>query len=99
MADDIPRSGTPPNHEMDPGAELLPLSIRPFDPATYRPAIHVLPPDGLRQFRSFDRSVPQDLLLGEPASHLSFGASEAQSSLFITFRNVEHLTAIVDYIL
>ncbi|KAF5933055.1 hypothetical protein HYC85_029226 [Camellia sinensis] len=54
MADDIPRDGTPPDHEMDPGVELLPLSERPFDPATYRPAIHVLSPDGLRQFRSFE---------------------------------------------
>ncbi|GMP47320.1 hypothetical protein CsSME_00015109 [Camellia sinensis var. sinensis] len=40
MADDIPWGGTPPEHKMDPEAELLPLSIRPFDPATYRPAIH-----------------------------------------------------------
>ncbi|GMP58293.1 hypothetical protein CsSME_00022009 [Camellia sinensis var. sinensis] len=40
MADDIPQGGTPPDHEMDPGVELLPLSVRPFDPATYRPAIH-----------------------------------------------------------
>ncbi|GMP46536.1 hypothetical protein CsSME_00014651 [Camellia sinensis var. sinensis] len=76
MTDDIPRGGTPPDHEMDPGVELLPLSERPFDPATYRPAIRVLPPDGLRQFRSFDRHVPPKLLLREPTSHLSFGASE-----------------------
>ncbi|GMP93514.1 hypothetical protein CsSME_00043296 [Camellia sinensis var. sinensis] len=40
MADDIPLGGTPPEHEMDPEAELLPLSVCPFDPATYRPAIH-----------------------------------------------------------
>ncbi|GMP70779.1 hypothetical protein CsSME_00029484 [Camellia sinensis var. sinensis] len=40
MADDIPQGGTPPDHEIDPGVELLPLSVRPFDPATYRPAIH-----------------------------------------------------------
>lgn len=76
MADDLPQGGTPPDHEMDPGAELLPLSIRPFDPATYRLAIHVLPLDGLRQFRSFDRALDPELLLREPASHLSSGASE-----------------------
>ena len=76
MADDIPCGGTPPDHEMDPGVELLPLSERPFDPATYRPAIHVLPPDGLRQFRSFDMALDPELLLREPASHLSFGVSE-----------------------
>ncbi|GMP81141.1 hypothetical protein CsSME_00035950 [Camellia sinensis var. sinensis] len=76
MADDIPQGGTPPDHEMDPGVELLPLSVRPFDPATYRPAIHVLPPDGLRQFWSFNRAMPPELLLREPTSHLSFGASE-----------------------
>ena len=76
MADDIPRCGTPPDHEMDPGVELLPLSERPFDPTTYRPASHVLSPDGLRQFRRFERHVPPELLLREPTSHLSFGASE-----------------------
>ncbi|XP_028099285.1 60S acidic ribosomal protein P2-like [Camellia sinensis] len=76
MADGIPRGGTPPEQEMDPDAELLPLSVRPFDPVTYRPAIHVLPPDGLRQFRTFDRGVPRKLLLCEPESHLSYGASE-----------------------
>ncbi|GMP31616.1 hypothetical protein CsSME_00005758 [Camellia sinensis var. sinensis] len=48
MAGDVPRGGTPPDHEMDLEAELLPLSVRLFDPATYQPAIHVLPPDGLR---------------------------------------------------
>ncbi|GMP37377.1 hypothetical protein CsSME_00009087 [Camellia sinensis var. sinensis] len=79
MADDISRGGTPPDHEMDPGVEVLPLSERPFDPATYRPAIHVLPPDGLRQFWSFERHVPPELLLREPTSHLSFGASEGDS--------------------
>lgn len=84
---------------MDPEAELLPLSVRPFDLATYRPAIHVLPPDGLRQFRSFDRGVPRELLLLEPESHLSYGASEVQSSLCFIFRNVEHITAIVDSVL
>ncbi|GMP53999.1 hypothetical protein CsSME_00019287 [Camellia sinensis var. sinensis] len=79
MADDIPRGGTPPDHEMDPGVELLPLSERPFDPTTYRPAIHVLSLNGLRQFRSFERHVPPKLLLREPASHLSFGAFEGDS--------------------
>ncbi|KAF5934658.1 hypothetical protein HYC85_030829 [Camellia sinensis] len=79
MADDIPRGGTPPDHEMDPEVELLPLSERPFDPATYRPAIHVLPPDGLRQFRSFEWYVAPELLLREPTSHLSFGTSEEGS--------------------
>ncbi|GMP54356.1 hypothetical protein CsSME_00019555 [Camellia sinensis var. sinensis] len=80
MADDIPRGGTPPDHEVDPKVELLPLSVRSFDSATYRPMIHVLPPDGLRQFRSFARGVPPELLLREPESHLSYGASEVYSS-------------------
>ena len=82
MAGDIPRGGTPPKHEMDPEAELLPLSGRPFDPVTYRPAVHVLPPDRLRQFRSFDRTVPPELLLRELESHLSYGASEVYSPPF-----------------
>ena len=94
MADDVPHVGTPPDHEMDPGAELLPLSERPFDPVTYRPAIHVLPPDGLRHFRSFDRALDPELLLREPTSHLSFGASEV-TLLCFTFCNVELLTVKV----
>ena len=85
MADDVPRGGTPSDHEMDPGVELLPLSERPFDPATYRSAIHVLPPDGLRQFRSFDMALDPELLLRESTSHLSFGASEVTSFLCFNF--------------
>ncbi|KAL7240457.1 hypothetical protein ACSBR2_006166 [Camellia fascicularis] len=88
MEDDIPRGGTPSDHEMDPEAELLPLSVRPFDPVTYRPAIHVLPPDGLRQFRSFDKRVSPELLLREPESHLSYGASEGDSHAFRGYGNV-----------
>ncbi|KAF5932472.1 hypothetical protein HYC85_028643 [Camellia sinensis] len=64
---------------MDPEVEPLPLRVRPFDPETYRPAVHEMLPDGLRQFRSFDRHVPPELLLREPTSHLSFGASEGDS--------------------
>ncbi|XP_028126244.1 protein MAIN-LIKE 2-like [Camellia sinensis] len=82
MADDLPQGGTPPEHEMDPEAELLPLSVHPFDQATNRPAIHILPPDGLRQFRSFDRTVPPELLLREPESHLSYDASKGDSHAF-----------------
>ena len=89
MADDLPQGGTPPEHEMDPEAELLPLSVSPFNPATYRPAIHILPPARLRQFRSFNRDMPPELLLREPESHQSFGTSEIQTNLII-FRNVEH---------
>ncbi|KAF5932183.1 hypothetical protein HYC85_028354 [Camellia sinensis] len=88
MADDIPQGGTPPNHEMDPEVELLPLSERLFDLATYRPAIHVLSPDGLRQFRSFERHVPPELLLHEPTSHLSFGASEGDSHTIRGYGNI-----------
>ncbi|KAL7256531.1 hypothetical protein ACSBR1_010462 [Camellia fascicularis] len=88
MADDLPQGGTPPEQEMDPEAELLPLSIRPFDPATYRPAIYVLPPDGLRQFRSFAKGMPPELLLREPEMHLSYGASEGDSHAFRGYGNV-----------
>lgn len=80
MADDIPRCGTPPEMDVDLEVELLPLSIRPFDPATYRPAIHVLPPDGIRQFKSHEQGAPLELLLREPESHLSYGAAEVYSS-------------------
>ncbi|KAF5932590.1 hypothetical protein HYC85_028761 [Camellia sinensis] len=63
---------------MDPGAELLPLSERPFDPATYQPAIHVLPPDGPRQFRSFERHVAPELLLRGFPYHPRYGNTGAR---------------------
>ena len=80
MADDIPRGGTPPEMDTDPEVELLPLSVRPFNPATYWPAIHILPPDSIRQFRSYARGAPLKLLLREPELHLSYGAAEVYSS-------------------
>ena len=40
------------------------------------PEAKVLPSDGLRQFRTFDRGVPRELLLCKPESHLSYAASE-----------------------
>ncbi|KAF5934526.1 hypothetical protein HYC85_030697 [Camellia sinensis] len=79
MADDIPQGGAPPGMEMDPEFKLLPLSVRPFDPATYQPEVHVLPPDSIRQFRSFAQGAPLELLLREPELHLSYGAAEIQS--------------------
>ncbi|KAF5948213.1 hypothetical protein HYC85_014170 [Camellia sinensis] len=88
MPNDIPGGGAPPEIDMDPEAELLPLHIRLFNPAAYRPAIHVLPPDGLRQFRSFDRRVPPELLLREPETHLSYGASEGDFHAFRGYGNV-----------
>ena len=66
--------------DMDPEVELLPLHIRPFDPVTYRPVIHVLPPDSLRHFRSYAQGAPLELLLHEPESHLSYGVAEVYSS-------------------
>ena len=84
---------------MDPEAEPLPLRIRPFDPEPYRPAVHEMLPDGLRQFRRFERHVPRKLLLREPTSHLSFGASEVTFLLCFTFCNVGCKTAVVSYAL
>ncbi|GMP96823.1 hypothetical protein CsSME_00045303 [Camellia sinensis var. sinensis] len=88
MADDLRQGGTPPEHEMDPEADPLPLHIRPFNLETYRPAVHVMLPDGLRQFRSFERGVAPELLLREPTSHLSFGASEGDSHTIRGYGNV-----------
>lgn len=72
---------------MDPEAKLLPLSVRSFDPATYRPAIHVLPPDDIRHFRSYARGAPPELLLREPESHLSYVTFEGDSHAFQGYGN------------
>ena len=99
MTDDLPQGGAPPELEMGPAAEPLPLRTRPLDPETYRLAVHQLLPDGLRQFRSFERHVPRELLLREPTSHLSFSASEVTFLLCFTFCNVGCKTAIAGYAL
>ena len=80
---------------MDPEAAPLPPRFRPFDLETYRPAVHVMLPDRLRQFRCFERHVPPELLLREPTSHLSFGASEVTFLPYFTFCNVGYKTVIV----
>ncbi|KAL7181703.1 hypothetical protein ACSBR1_040573 [Camellia fascicularis] len=36
----------------------------------------MLPPESIRHFRGFARGAPEDLLLREPDSHLSYGATE-----------------------
>ncbi|XP_028071396.1 uncharacterized protein LOC114273783 [Camellia sinensis] len=82
MADDIPHKGAPSGMEMDPEFEPLPLSIRPFDPTTYHPKIHVLPPDSIHQFRRFAQGAPEDLLLPESESHLSHVASKGRLTRF-----------------
>lgn len=71
MADDLPHNGAsfeiPPSVEMEtepePEPEILPLGVCPFDPATYHPQIHVLPPKGIRHFIAFARRASGDLLL------------------------------------
>ncbi|KAL7212499.1 hypothetical protein ACSBR2_015233 [Camellia fascicularis] len=55
--------------ELEP--KLLPLGVRTFDPARYHPWTHILPPGGIRRFTEFIHGMPEDLLLKEPASHLS----------------------------
>ena len=65
--------------DVDPEVELLSLRVRPFDPTTYRLPIHVLLPDGIRHFRSYARGAPQELLLRELESHLSYDAAEVHS--------------------
>ncbi|KAL7249858.1 hypothetical protein ACSBR1_011940 [Camellia fascicularis] len=59
--------------------EILSLGVCPFDPATYRPRTHVLPPEGIRHFREFARRALEDLLVRELDSHLSHGATEEDS--------------------
>ncbi|KAL7161749.1 hypothetical protein ACSBR2_042261 [Camellia fascicularis] len=65
--------------EAEPEPVLLPPKIRPFDPETYHPQTHVLPPEIIRHFRGFTQGAPEDLLLREPNSHLSYGATEEDS--------------------
>ncbi|GMP73312.1 hypothetical protein CsSME_00031101 [Camellia sinensis var. sinensis] len=84
MADDIPhdRAFTKISPQLSPEMEakskpvLLPPRVRPSNPTTYDPQTYVLPPKSVQHFRGFERGAPDDLLLREPASHLSYGATE-----------------------
>ncbi|KAI8013516.1 Protein MAIN-LIKE 2, partial [Camellia lanceoleosa] len=79
MANDIPHDEASPGMEADPEHVPLPPRVRPFDLETYYPEVHMLPPDTIRHFRGFARGVPEDLLLREPESHLSYGATKGDS--------------------
>ncbi|GMP34757.1 hypothetical protein CsSME_00007497 [Camellia sinensis var. sinensis] len=46
---------------------------------TYHPRTHVLPPESIQRFSRFARGAPEGLLLREPDSHLSYGATEEDS--------------------
>ncbi|KAL7160906.1 hypothetical protein ACSBR2_041531 [Camellia fascicularis] len=59
--------------------EPLPLRVQPFDPERYHLYTHILPPGGIRRFSNFAHGVLKDLLLREPASHLSSSATEGES--------------------
>ncbi|GMP23854.1 hypothetical protein CsSME_00001311 [Camellia sinensis var. sinensis] len=67
MADDAPHDGGSLRMEEEPEHIPLPPRVRPFDPATYHPKVHVLPPSTVH------------LLLRELESHLSHNASEIDS--------------------
>ena len=84
MADAIPHDGAPSGMVMDPEFEPLLLGIRPFDPASYDPDVHVLPPDDICQFKRFARGAPEDVLLRKPELHLSYGAAEVCSSSLLS---------------
>ncbi|GMP48767.1 hypothetical protein CsSME_00016008 [Camellia sinensis var. sinensis] len=70
--------------------EPLPLRVQHFDPTRYHPCTHILPPGGIRRFRNFARSVPEDLLMRDPVSHLSSNATEGESR---AYRGYEVTTA------
>ncbi|GMP73281.1 hypothetical protein CsSME_00031078 [Camellia sinensis var. sinensis] len=84
MADDIPHDRASaeilPQFSPEMAAELepmlLPPRVRPSNPTTYDPQTYVLPPESVRHFRGFEQGAPDDLLLREPSSYLSYGATE-----------------------
>ncbi|GMP25181.1 hypothetical protein CsSME_00002169 [Camellia sinensis var. sinensis] len=79
MADDAPHDGGSPGMKGEPEYIPLPPRVRPFDLERYRPEAHALPPSTVHHFSGFARSALADLLLREPASHLSHGASEGST--------------------
>ncbi|KAL7193451.1 hypothetical protein ACSBR2_025127 [Camellia fascicularis] len=64
---------------LGPEPELLPLRVRPFDPAIYHPCMHTMAPGGMMRFNNFVDGVPEDILLREPNFHLSYNATVEDS--------------------
>ncbi|KAL7258653.1 hypothetical protein ACSBR1_004716 [Camellia fascicularis] len=54
--------------------ELLPLVDRHFDTATYQIHTHVLTPGDILRFKGLIPGIDEDILLREPAEHLSADA-------------------------
>ncbi|GMP59213.1 hypothetical protein CsSME_00022583 [Camellia sinensis var. sinensis] len=79
MADHFHHGGGSPHAGGEPDVMSLPSRIRPFDPERYNPPEHVLPPITFYHFTDFRRRASMDLLLREPASHLSYQAREVSS--------------------
>ncbi|KAL7215013.1 hypothetical protein ACSBR1_027235 [Camellia fascicularis] len=79
MVDDIPHDEGSPRREEEPEHVPLPPRVRPFDPATYHPEVHVLPLSTVCHFIGFTWCAPADLLLREPVSHMSHDAPEVNS--------------------
>ncbi|GMP69514.1 hypothetical protein CsSME_00028742 [Camellia sinensis var. sinensis] len=79
MADDTPHDGGSPGMEGEPEYIPLPPRVRPFDPESYHPEAHALPPSTVSHFSGLARRALVDLLLREPESHLSHDASEIDS--------------------
>ncbi|GMP33963.1 hypothetical protein CsSME_00007050 [Camellia sinensis var. sinensis] len=68
--------------------EPLPLRIRPFDPVTYHPYMHMLATGGMMRFDDFTSGVPEDVLLRKPYFHLSYGTSKGDSRSYRGYRAV-----------
>lgn len=73
--------------------EPLPLRIRLFDLVTYHLRTHMLALGGMMYFDDFIGGMPDDVLLKETHSHISYGASMVQTlfSCFLSF----HLTVFL----
>ncbi|KAL7184413.1 hypothetical protein ACSBR2_026549 [Camellia fascicularis] len=64
------------------------MRIRPFDLMTYYPHTHMLATGGIMRFDDFAGGMPEDILLREPYSHLSYGASEGDSHSYRGYKAV-----------
>ncbi|XP_028086255.1 uncharacterized protein LOC114287177 [Camellia sinensis] len=77
--------------EGDPEYIPLPPRVRPFNSERYRPEAYALLPSTVRHFSRFARGAPADLILREPESHLSHGASKFTPLHCISSAHSEHM--------
>ncbi|GMP44793.1 hypothetical protein CsSME_00013571 [Camellia sinensis var. sinensis] len=98
MADNIPHDEASLEIKVDPEFEPLPPSVRPFDPVTYHPEIHVLPPDSIRPLTARARvTFISWRLQGDSRTIRGYGTTSARKWYMELPDDVRHIIDGADF--